>query len=219
MKKVSKKEPAFFSDFIAKEKPNEWKELINKELGEDKGLGEKIREYILQNEQNHQCAYTEISIDSHKLSSHIDHFKKQSLYNDSIIDWNNLFVSTNNLDYGAKYKDSQISGKNIGIYELLLNPAIDNPLDFFYYSTTGFISPKSNNDNSLEYQKAKTTIEYFNLNHKALIEKRKSIYRLVDSYQNELKYDLEAIQSEINMLDSFIEAIYPTLNQNNPPKN
>ncbi len=217
MKKVSKKEPAFFSDFIAKEKPNEWKELINKELGEDKGLGEKIREYILQNEQNHQCAYTEISIDSHKLSSHIDHFKKRSLFNNSIFDWNNLFVSTNNLDYGAKYKDSQISGKSIGIYELLLNPAIDNPLDYFYYSTTGFISPKSNNENSLEYKKAMTTIDLLKLNHKDLVNRRGKVSKNLQGYNNQ--FQLNELLELINEFDTYIKAIYPALNQNNPPKN
>ena len=60
MKKISKKEPEFFLKLIAKENPNNWGELIHK------GLGKIIREFIIDNEQNYQCAYTEISINSNK---------------------------------------------------------------------------------------------------------------------------------------------------------
>ena len=74
MKKVSKEEPAFFSEHIAKEKPKNWNELITK------GVGIDIREYILKNEQNYQCAYTEVRINSDISSSHIDHFSGLTPY-------------------------------------------------------------------------------------------------------------------------------------------
>ena len=55
MQRISKgNPPAFFSDFIKKEKPKDWNDVAP--------IREKLREYILENEQKGFCAYTEIKI-------------------------------------------------------------------------------------------------------------------------------------------------------------
>lgn len=59
MQRISKgNPPAFFSDFIKKEKPKDWNDVAP--------IREKLREYILENEQKGFCAYTEIKIQEAK---------------------------------------------------------------------------------------------------------------------------------------------------------
>ena len=71
MKMVSKLEPVFYQDYISRNKPGTWKQLSF-------DIGFDMRTYMLMKEQNFQCAYTEIRLEPEK--SHIDHFKKKSLY-------------------------------------------------------------------------------------------------------------------------------------------
>lgn len=73
-------------------------------------------------EQNFQCAYTEIDIEENGNSSHIDHFRKQSMFPNLRFEWSNLFTSTNNEYYGAKYKDN-IYRIQRDEYQNLINPA------------------------------------------------------------------------------------------------
>ena len=113
MKRINKKEPVFFSEFIRKKKPVEWDEVSC-------AIGKDIRTYILSgskpeskkeqnnfSEQNFQCAYTETDIEPKSASSHIDHFRKQSIFPSLKFSWSNLLVSTNNESFGAKYKDNK----------------------------------------------------------------------------------------------------------------
>ena len=78
-----------------------------------------------------------------------------------------MLVSCNSENYGAKYKDKKVKDKKD--YNFLINPTIENPSDYLTYSLTGEIQSIDNNE------KGKHTIEYFNLNERSLIERRKSI--------------------------------------------
>ncbi len=100
MRKINKAEPSFYSDYIKKKSPKVWKDL-------ESILKNDIREYQLINEQNFQCAYTEILIDdASEQYCHVEHFKKRDLFPKETFNWNNLFTCCNSEKYGAKYKDN-----------------------------------------------------------------------------------------------------------------
>ncbi len=213
MKRIIKKEPAFFSNYISNKKTTSWQEL-------SRDIGNDVRVYMLSgmtpdnceccSEQNYQCAYTELNIEPEATYSHIDHFKKRSIFKEtaSIFDWFNLFTASNHEDYGAKYKDKNIRKQD---YKHLINPAFENPADYFTYNLLGDIVIKSKNKSSIEYLKAKKTIDLFNLQDKSLIEQRKSVAMQVKAMCKQLS--LDDIKNEIGRFDSFVEFSYNAYNQ------
>jgi uncharacterized protein (TIGR02646 family) len=210
MKRLHKKEPLFFKEFIRQVHPVEWYQLSE--------IRESIRTYILSGlvpneaiepntnaEQNFQCAYTEIDIEPDSYSSHIDHFRKQSLFPALRFDWDNIFVSTNSNYYGAKYKDNKYRIQQNG-YQYLINPATENPGDYFKFSFTGEILMKEKDEKSIQYIKAKKTIEIFNLNERSLTEHRATVAKTVIAYFGQLT--VGQIKTNIGRFDNFIEYIY-----------
>ncbi len=158
MKKINKNEPDFYKEFAEQNKPRSWGDLSGK-------LGYDIREYMLKEEQNFQCAYTEIHLDP--ADSHVDHFRKQSLFPKSVFEWNNLLTDCNSEYYGAKFKDKNIKKKED--YQYLINPVREDPKRYFNYSITGeMLADKEN-------RKGRFTIDSFNLNDYALVEQRKIV--------------------------------------------
>lgn len=211
MKRINKTTPRFFTDYVKKEKPRNWEEVSYT-------IREYIRIFILSglgpnnecmdSEQNFQCAYSEVNIEPDGSSSHIDHYYKRDWFAEKSFDWFNLFVSTNNEAYGAKYKDNHSKLKKED-YDLLLKPDIDDPRLYFKYSFTGEIGILSNNDKSIEYKKAKRTIEVFNLNEKSLVEQRRTVMLQIKAFFEYLT--IEEIKSNIGKFDTFIEAVYQDL--------
>ncbi len=102
MKKINKTEPSFYTNFVKKNKPNNWENCFE--------ITYPIRKYILENEQNFQCAYCEGKISPDKTKSHIDHFKRKAghLFPELTCDYFNLLVSCNNPCHCAKHKDRTI---------------------------------------------------------------------------------------------------------------
>ncbi len=96
MKQITKTEPQIYGDFITQNSPPEWGDV-------SKAIGYDLRMHLLIKEQNYQCAYTELRVEPE--DTHIDHFRKQSLFQRLKFDWNNLLASCNSEAYGAKYKD------------------------------------------------------------------------------------------------------------------
>ena len=200
MKTVIKKEPNFYSNFISKNKPKIWK-TVSQEIGFE------CRIYMLSEEQNFQCAYTEISIEPE--NAHIDHFIKQSfiksgLFSVSITEWNNLFTTCNYEYFGAKHKDKNIKKED---YNVIINPAKDNPNEYFDYTFTGEILPINDN------QKARKTIELFNLNDNGLVEQRKTVAEFVKLMYNQ--FAVNELVNSINKFESFIRTLYKELTKNN----
>lgn len=196
MKRIIKKEPDFYKEVMEDKKPRSWEELKKS----NKKIGFRIRKHMLEKEQNSQCAYTEIGIAPE--DSHIDHFKKQSLFVNLIFDWNNLLTSCNCDAYGARFKDKKLKKKEV--YDCLINPVTDDPKEHFEYSITGKIATIDKNDN-----KAKTTIDLFNLNDKALVERRKNIIVMAKVMSKELSVD-ELVKC-IGSFESIIRALYTDL--------
>ena len=174
MRRIVKTEPYTpFSNFVHRNHPQNWSDLPF-EIKND------TKKYILYNEQNGLSGYTEKPVTK---KSHIDHYIKRDLNPGLTFDWNNLIVDEINDLYGARFKDTQIH--HLNQYTNILNPVTDDVHLLFYYSQTGRIDPHPNLTD-LERVKAKNTIDIFNLNHPDLVNKRKSIFKNIQDYQNQL---------------------------------
>ncbi len=188
MKKINKKEPDFFRRFLSRNTPESWGEL-SIEIGFD------VRTYMLMEEQNFQCAYTEIRLEPEK--SHIDHFKKKSLFPNLAFEWENLLTSCNYDYYGARFKDRQIKREQ---YQNLINPVAEDPQQYFTYSFTGEILIDENNE------KAKITRDLFNLNDRSLVEQRKLVAEGIKSMYKQ--FTVDELIDYIGKFESFIRALY-----------
>lgn len=144
----------------------------------------KMREKILQNEQDNLEGYTELYVDEKNKDSkdyHIDHYKKRDQNPLLTFEWNNLIFAVHDSSFGADYKDLKYKIKNHE-YALIFNPVTDNVEDYFYYNYWGKIEPKENI--SLQDKgKVIKTIEVFNLNHDSLVERRKNLLKLIQDYK------------------------------------
>lgn len=69
--------------------------------------------------------------------AHIDHFRKQSLFNNLIFCWDNFIVDKKNDTYGARCKDRIVTTKADN--ERLINPAVEDASHFFKYGLNGRI--------------------------------------------------------------------------------
>lgn len=180
-----------FTDFVKKNNPKQWEKLPH-------DIRYKSRRYILENEQNRLCGYTEISLNEESNSYHIDHFEKREHNQNKIFDWNNLIVSTSDEDYGGKYKDNQYKIKSNG-YGNIFNPVVEDMSQYLQYYEDGEIAAKEGIDPKIK-QKVEETIKAFNLNHKTLTHKRKDLLIELEIYkdQKELLKDLDVKNAYAN---------------------
>lgn len=164
MRKINKGEPPEdFKQFIRK-KHTMWKEA--------KGHTHIWRKHIIEKEQNGLSGYTEEPIKTD--NSHIDHFRKQELFQDYVFRWENYVADSKNEDYGAKYKDNKAGIRTKQENLKLVNPVEEDAERFFYYEANGKMIP-ANGLSALEKERAQFTIDSFNLNHKSLMDRRMHI--------------------------------------------
>ncbi len=178
MRKIDKGDPMpSFSEFVSRNYPVKWEDA--------KAVSRIWREYILMYEQHWLSGYTEepLRLDD----SHIDHFRKQSLFNTLVFDWSNFIVDQKNDTYGAKYKDNIVKTKVD--YEKLINPATEDAAKFFKYEVNGKIDIA---DGLSEHDKMRAlfTINAFNLNESSLVERRKVILNIIMDSFNDLSDDM-----------------------------
>lgn len=199
MRKINKQEPDFFTEFVQRKKPISWNDCAP--------IRSRLRNYILKEEQNCQCAYTEVRIDlveqpdetaedKQVLSYHIDHYRKRDLFPRLTYSYDNLLVASNRGEFGAKYKDNHIKKND---YEVLINPVNDEP-NFTYNLSSGEIKAPANS-------KEKKTVDLFNLNHKILIERRQQVIEYCYIYK-EQGFKLEDLIDNIGEFESLIRFIY-----------
>ena len=103
-------------------------------------------------------------------------------------EWNNLIAAINDSEFGAKFKDNK-SGIRVNDYNRIFNPVIDEVESCFTYTTWGEVIPKKSISEG-DYQKARRTIEIFNLNHNSLRNRRKSLVKIVNCYCEMSKEDI-----------------------------
>lgn len=186
MRKIDKGEPmASFKEFISKHHPTKWKDV--------KEISNVWRKYILEYEQHWLSGYTEepICMDS----SHIDHFRKQSLFNSLIFDWSNYIVDSMNETYGAKHKDSIVKSREDN--DKLINPAEEDASRFYKYELNGKIEVAEGLSNE-DRDRAIYTREAFNLNESSLVERRRVIINTIMEPYKDLTDDviLQALAAE-----------------------
>jgi len=168
-----------FSDYVYRHNPHNWDAL-------EGTIRTKTRKYILEEEQGNQCAYTELHLDYEKDNSHIDHLRRKdsSFFPKLTFEWSNLFVSCISSNFGGKFKDETfLKGKTPADNELIINPSIENPTDFFELKSWGEITVRTILKEN-EKRKAEETIKAFNLNHNSLIHRRKEMMQSVKRYKN-----------------------------------
>ena len=186
MRKIDKGAPiASFSDFVRTHQPVKWEDAT--------GVSRVWREYILEYEQHRLSGYTEepLCLDD----AHIDHFRKQSLFNNLIFCWDNFIVDKKNDTYGARCKDRIVTTKADN--ERLINPAVEDASHFFKYGLNGRIEV-AEGLNEEEKARANYTIQAFNLNEASLVDRRRVIINTILGPYEDLSDEiiLEALSAE-----------------------
>ena len=134
-------------------------------------------------EQKGECAYTGLPLTGNVII-HLDHFKKKSIYPRLTFEWSNLFAAVKDNHFGADYKDNQINGRNAAhYYQLLINPALESPEAYFWYSNDGMVHPKDGLTQT-DVEKANTTILLLNLNQSTLIHRRRELWKMIQNYKD-----------------------------------
>jgi len=133
----------------------------------------------LKEEQHNLSGYTEKPLVTANV--HIDHFKKQALFNDRehVFGWENMIVDEH-AEYGADHKDKTL--KQRSDYTKLINPVTEDPHHFLTYMDAGIVRPQEAISPD-DIQKANYTIETFNLNHPLLVEKKRIAIMYVRKYK------------------------------------
>ena len=186
MRKIDKGAPiASFSDFVRTHQPVKWEDA--------KDVSRLWRKHILEYEQHRLSGYTEKPL--LLAGSHIDHFRKQSLFNAFVFDWNNFVVDGVDETYGARFKDKYV--KSCEDNEKLINPVTEDASCYFKYELNGNIAVVTGltPDDSA---RADYTIKAFNLNEASLSERRRIIiHTILDAYQDlSDELILEALEAE-----------------------
>lgn len=166
MHKFSRGEPPIVMATAKADYHNEWGDFIGSD--EHIALGDSLYE-----RQSHFCAYCELKI-SQKDDGHIEHLERRSDKPERTFDWTNMFFSCNYLDSCGDFKDNtkqQFTPSDI------VDPSIDDPLDFFVYGVNGVIYAKDSNKH-----RAEETIRVFNLNNPRLTNMRTAIAETVVSF-------------------------------------
>ena len=156
---------------IIKQKYANWDAFIGS--SEHIAIGDQLYE-----QQDHYCAYCELYLHD-KQDGFIEHLEKRSDNPKRTFDWTNLFFACRHLDSCGIYKDNMV-------YDIhdIINPSVDDPLDFFTYDSEGFIHPKKGLSKSMKH-KAEETIRVFNLNCPRLKQIRKDAASIVSYFRND----------------------------------
>ena len=163
MKYIQKLKPDFFDSDVADLKQTLIKSSIEdkKKIWNKYKEKRKLKEYILENEQNYLCGYCEAQVDLD--NSHIEHIEPKINNLDLLtFEYSNLLVSCN----GTCFSDEKISntcghkkGKNFN-KKLFLDPTKHkNIREQFKYLENGEIEP-----NGKKNKEAKYTLELLELN-------------------------------------------------------
>lgn len=170
MLKINKEnEPEFLLEYKRKNSPKAWKDY-------DSEIKDCLKSFIVEKEQCKYCAYCERTI--YELSeSHIEHIKPRDKFPKSFQEYNNIIVSCNN-----KHTCGMKKGKDYN--EEFIHPVLENPDEYLDFNlANGEITPKFTQGETLNYKRAKYTIEILNLNDYKLKEARKTLIDSLEVYK------------------------------------
>lgn len=112
--------------------------------------------------QKCRCAYCEATITAD--DRHIEHFASRDDYPKGTFEWSNLFGSCDQKESCGEYKDQ--GGKPYN-WRDLIKPDVDDPDDYFLFSTDGNIAPLAGLSKD-KLKRAVETLRVFNLNRDGL---------------------------------------------------
>ena len=179
MKYINKKIPDFFQN---------WKPKINQRTI-PKTIKQKLHKHLLE-EQGCLCCYCERRIE--KRNSHIEYFRPQSLYKDSIHAYENLLLSCDGREEGQTTGSQEHCGPKKGDWfkeQLMVSPLDEYCAGYFHYTGAGEILAANIPEKQLA---AETTIEKCQLNHSRLVKHRKKALE---------PYIIELSLEEVSKLD------------------
>ncbi|MDU2121559.1 MAG: retron system putative HNH endonuclease [Clostridium celatum] len=193
MLKVNKgKQPEFLLEFKRKNSPKTWSDY-NKD-----NIKDKIKENILVLEQDEYCPYCEKRIYKNE-EGHIEHIKPRDVYPKEFQNYDNLIVSCNEKNSCGSYKGNKYDFN-------FINPVINNPQEYFYYNiASGEIIPKDTNEESIEYARARYTIDTLNLNSYELKSARANLIDILSVYGGENKQYIQFFLDDRHNFPSLIK--------------
>jgi uncharacterized protein (TIGR02646 family) len=147
----------------------------------------------LEGMQKSYCAYCEAKLKSDR---HIDHFVARDFFGGALVngqkltfEWSNLFGSCGHKDCCAHYKDDADNPYSSYNPTQLIKPDVDDPWNFLVFAESGFAEPREGLSAS-DYQRAKLTINVFNLNLARHVVQRKNYYKSIKHHHEEILLDL-----------------------------
>lgn len=152
----------------------------------------------LKNMQKCKCAYCEKRV---CFNYHIEHFCEQSDCPERIFDWSNLFLSCNasrTCGRGKGKKKIEYEKNNCKLdYSKIVNPEKDEPREYFHFQLNGEIAPKEG-INGIHSERAKYTIDVFQLNIEGLKNTRKKyISTCMEEFRDKHGEDLKSIRKKL----------------------
>lgn len=191
MLKVDKKaEPSFLTDFKKRNEPKTWAEYNNGDIKP------KLKDFMLDNEQEGCCPYCEVYIKEDK--SHIEHIKPKDIFPKDFDNHDNLIACCMNKNTCGGSKGNKY-GENF------INPVIENPKEYLEYDlASGDIVPIYNEGE--KYERAIYTIDLLNLNYRKLSDARKIFSIIIDSSCYE-ESDFDYYKDELKKFPSLIDFI------------
>lgn len=170
----------YFENYKSKYKAKRYHEDCN-----NFELRENIRDDLM-TKQRTQCAYCESRIE--KYNSHIEHIEPRDISHTLECEYSNLILSCDNNDSCGIYKDSK------PWVDSFIHPVLQNPTEFFYYSSNGEILAIKQNNN------ANKTIDFLNLNSRKLTSIRKQII-----YNLEVMNEIGNISQYFNEFENLVK--------------
>ncbi len=127
---------------------------------------------------------------------HIDHFVARDYFGGALVngqklkfEWSNLFGSCGHNDCCGHYKDDANNPYSNYNPTQLIKPDEEDPWNFLVFADSGFTEPREGLSAS-DYQRARLTINVFNLNLARHVVQRKNYYKSIKNYHEEILLDL-----------------------------
>ena len=178
MQYIEKVKPDFYEEDI-KDLRNELQQANNEDKKNywdkyNSTKKRKLREYMLEKEQNEVCGYCECRIDLN--SSHIEHIEpKSNNYDLLTFEYDNLIVSCNGTCFSSTLTPDTCGHKKDSTFnkKLFLNPTTETKIEkHFKYKEDGDIK-ESNRKN----KKAKYTLKLLNLTENETLKEQRVIVK------------------------------------------
>lgn len=164
-----------FNDWAVAHGFREWSDFSGVEAYKD--AYDRLKMHMAINEQDCLSAYTELPLGD---STHIDHFRKRSMYPQLTFEYYNMLVDDRNDNYGACHKDHPKTKVRMETFDgktRIFNPVEENMTEYISFSANGEMLVNTKDETIAE--RVRETIRVFNLNHPSLMARRAEMIKNV----------------------------------------